>query len=500
MRALAVHGGRLYYSVDEGPEIWSVGLNQDGSFGTDPRSELLAKGDSASPVTNIAFDAQGRMLLAQRGAQKGAYDYGAFVDAAPTQVLRYALETPDNPATPGIWSPTPDSYAAGFAAGGKSASGGLSLQYGYRPDGTLDANACQGTVALTADGIAEDGKGHGAQLNAVDLVLPANLPPKQSAFIDFDSKQDAADLKGHAGDVKSYQPCGGPGFPPVAGGGGGGAGGGGGFPPVAGAGGGGFPPVAGGGGAQIFPPVAGGGGTTTNPPVEGGGGTTTNPPVEGGGGNTVQQGPLKITKTGVSQSCNETDPCTFIINVENTTDTAVPGPTTITDTLSAGGASLAGAKITGTPTAPWTCTGAGPSFTCTDPNPIPPHTSVPLTISFVPGTLATATEIKNCATSTPASGTQAQTAPAVPPPVAGEANGIKVELKLAVTPAPPVCQADGCPFLWTVTNEFGRHDRRSRSHRISWQRRFIRRCASSRHHSPRWWQYRRRHLSGLRYL
>ena len=42
VRALAVHDGRLYYSVDEGPEIWSVGLNQDGSFGV--RSALGASG------------------------------------------------------------------------------------------------------------------------------------------------------------------------------------------------------------------------------------------------------------------------------------------------------------------------------------------------------------------------------------------------------------------------------------------------------------------------
>ena len=163
---------------------------------TDPRSELLVKSDSASPVTNIAFDRQGRMLLAQRGAQKGTYDYGAFVDAAPTQVLRYALETPDNPATPGLWAPVPDSYAAGFAAGSKSASGGLTLQYAYRSDGTLDASACQGTVALTADGTAENGTGHGAQLNAADLVLPANLPPKQSAYLDFDSRRDSPISRG----------------------------------------------------------------------------------------------------------------------------------------------------------------------------------------------------------------------------------------------------------------------------------------------------------------
>ena len=42
VRALAVHDSRLYYSVDEGPEIWSVGLNQDGSFGN--RSALRASG------------------------------------------------------------------------------------------------------------------------------------------------------------------------------------------------------------------------------------------------------------------------------------------------------------------------------------------------------------------------------------------------------------------------------------------------------------------------
>ena len=440
VRALAVHDGRLYYSVDEGPEIWSVGLNPDGSFGTDPRSELLAKGDSASPIANIAFDAQGRMLLAQRGAQKGAYDYGAFVDAAPTQVLRYTIENPDNPATPGIWAPTPDSYAAGFAAGGKSASGGLSLQYAYRPDGTLDANSCQGTVVLTADGIAEDGKGHGAQLNAVDLVLPANLPPKQSAFVDVNNHQDAADFKGHAGDVKSYQPCAaGGGFPPVAGGGGGG-GGGGGFPPVAGgAGGGGFPPVAGAGGGG-FPPVARGGGGAGLPPVAASDGGIT--PPEGGGG-TVQQGPLKLSKSGVSVNCNAQKQCTFEIAVENTSNAAVPGPITISDVLSAGNASLANAKITGTPTAGWLCATDAPRFTCTKNGPLDANTTELLDISFIPGDIGNAKEVKNCAALSP--NEQAETAT-----VFNETHdGLKMELQSSSKSC-----ASGQPCNWkaTVTN------------------------------------------------
>ncbi|TIS02721.1 MAG: hypothetical protein E5X09_23150, partial [Mesorhizobium sp.] len=38
--AVAYHGGRLYYSVGEKAEIWSVGIASDGGFGRDPRWEL----------------------------------------------------------------------------------------------------------------------------------------------------------------------------------------------------------------------------------------------------------------------------------------------------------------------------------------------------------------------------------------------------------------------------------------------------------------------------
>ena len=40
---LAVHGGRLYYAVADGPQIWSVGIKDDGGFGT-PRWELDVTG------------------------------------------------------------------------------------------------------------------------------------------------------------------------------------------------------------------------------------------------------------------------------------------------------------------------------------------------------------------------------------------------------------------------------------------------------------------------
>jgi hypothetical protein len=441
VRGLAVHDGRLYYAVDDGPEIWSVGLNDDGGFAGDPRSELLVKAASPSPVTSIAFDGEGRMLLAQRGPQKGGYDFGAFVDSASTQVLRYTYENPDDPATPGVWAPEPDAYAAGFANDGKSASGGVSLQYGYTADGTLDQNACRGSVVLTADGIAEDGTGHGAQLNAAALVLPANLPPKQSAFIDFDSKQSAADLKGHAGNVQSYQPCaGGPeaaGFPPLSTSD---------FPPLGGpglppipfpnvGGGGGFPPIAGGGGTT-FPPVEGGGGTTT-PETPGGGGTTETPPEPDT--PTVQDGSIKLTKVGVSPGCNEQKVCSYKVTVENTTATPVPGPITISDVLSADTKTLAKASISGVPAAGWLCSMDGPRLVCTHADALPANATETLEVNFTPGALGDAKTVRNCVNLSP--GEQSE----LPPNFVTDIAGIKVEL----TPVSPFCSS-GTPCEWKL--------------------------------------------------
>jgi hypothetical protein len=56
---LAVHQRRLYYAVADSLQIWSVGLNADGSFGDDAVIELAAP-PSAGPteISKIAFDDQ----------------------------------------------------------------------------------------------------------------------------------------------------------------------------------------------------------------------------------------------------------------------------------------------------------------------------------------------------------------------------------------------------------------------------------------------------------
>ena len=433
--ALAVHDGRLYYAVADGPEIWSVEL-KGGAFGDDARREVAIKAEKFI-VTGIAFDGTGHMILAQRGPVKNPYDYGSFTDGGG-QALRYTPETPDDPKTPDLWAPDPASYAVGSADGNNAGTGGVSLQYGYKPDGSIDTTACDGSVALTGDTLATTVSG--VQLNSVELVRPANVPPTQSAFINYDPRQDDPKVLGHVGNVSAMRLCGaGTGFPPVEAGTEG--------PPVEGAEGA-APPVeggGGGGGGTTAPPVEEGGGGTTAPPVDEGGGGTTAPPVEEGDG-------ISITKSAGPGTCTEKGGCSFTINVTNNAAEPVQGPIVINEELTAGAANLAGAKIEGAPTPPWTCT-APPKFTCTHPGPIAAGESVPLNLSFTPTGIGQEKSLQNCATLQPlgaAPGPAPQ--PAVPQPAGAEFGGVKVEQK----PLSAQCSVSaGCDWEITLTNSGG---------------------------------------------
>ena len=442
--ALAVHDGRLYYSVAEGPEIWSVGLN-GGAFLTDARREVSVKAEKPFPITAIAFDASGRMLLAQRGPVKSPYDYGSFTETG-AQVFRYTPETPDDPNTPGLWREDPATYAVGTADNSNAGSGGISLQYGYRPDGFIDLNTCDGAVAATGDTLSTTASG--VQLNALELVRPANVPPAQSAFIDYNPQQGDPDVRGHVGSVAALRLCGvEAGFPPIAEG----------AAPVEG--GDAFPPVAGGGadgGGAAFPPVedASGGGTASDegggetfPPVEDGGdGTTT-----ADGGQTAEAGGISITKSAVPGTCTEKGGCAFNIDVTNNSGADLP-EIVVGDELTGGAANLGGATIEGAAPAPWECT-APPKFTCTHKGTIKNGETVSLPLSFVPKGIGQEKELKNCATAQPAG---AGPAPAnklgAGPPNAGTATnkGLKVEL----VPVSPKCSTStgGCTWEAKATN------------------------------------------------
>ncbi|MEZ5877669.1 MAG: hypothetical protein R3D43_07890 [Tepidamorphaceae bacterium] len=149
---LAVHGDRLYYAVAAGPQIWSVGINTDGSFADDPRWELdVPPAPQPFEISDIVFDPQGRMILAQRGTETGGYDYKTFAAEGEARVLRFVLEDPDDPATPSRWVEEPDEYAIGFRGELRNANGGVTINYDYTRDNYLNTGACGGYLWSTGE-------------------------------------------------------------------------------------------------------------------------------------------------------------------------------------------------------------------------------------------------------------------------------------------------------------------------------------------------------------
>jgi hypothetical protein len=214
--------GRVYYAVADGPQIWSVGIADDGGFSDDVRWELdPAVNPKGGPISDIAFTSSGDMTLAQRGVRAADYDYSAFQEPGNNRVLRYSLETPDEPRTKSRWKTEPHDYAIGFSASHENGAGGIAIGYGYAQgsDGALDFDVCEGTLWSTGDLLRkrtdlrrELAKGgqlavNGLQGNALSLVRPDNVPPWKSLFIDFDGGFSGPDAFGHVGDVAILRRC-----------------------------------------------------------------------------------------------------------------------------------------------------------------------------------------------------------------------------------------------------------------------------------------------------
>ena len=216
VHGLAVQDGRLFYAV--GGQIWSIGVSAEG-FAKDARWELNVEGlPGEGPITDMLFDKQGRLYLAQRGAQRAAYDYSLFAEPEKSAVARYVREEPDNPATDSVWAAEPESYAIGLPPEHTSAEGGIALGYSHDETGALRYGACGEMLwstghRLRQSAIAQGGEGegeadvHGLQGNAVSLVQPENVPPQQSYFGDYDGFFGDAAKAGHMGDVEIWQPC-----------------------------------------------------------------------------------------------------------------------------------------------------------------------------------------------------------------------------------------------------------------------------------------------------
>ncbi len=221
--ALAVHDGRLFYSIEQGPQVWSVHINSDGTVSGGARVEVEVPSlQDGVEITSITFDSQGRMYLAERGATTGDYTMYALANGGQSRVLRYL------PAGPGQWQPAPQQYSVGMAPNYNNANGGVALSYGYEQQAdssVIDTNACDATVWSTGGRLLDSGDPNaapgsfpyvdGLQGNAANLVQPQNMPPTASWFVDYDDKAGLPDFRGYMGAIATL-PCAGPSAPPPA--------------------------------------------------------------------------------------------------------------------------------------------------------------------------------------------------------------------------------------------------------------------------------------------
>ncbi|MGI9410400.1 MAG: hypothetical protein ACR2OV_10035 [Hyphomicrobiaceae bacterium] len=216
---MAVHEGRLYYAVAGGHQIWSIGLGEDGSFAGDPRWELDASGlPGNGPITDMLFDKDGRMYLAQRGTAKGSYSYAEFAEPGKSTVQRYRLEQPDDPATESRWVSDPESYAIAMPAPHNNSNGGIALGFAHDEFGSIKSGTRDSMLWTTGEKLrtsSEDDADpaaeidvHGLQGNDVALVRPDNEPPQKSYFADYDGLFNDPEKAGHLGDVEIWQPAG----------------------------------------------------------------------------------------------------------------------------------------------------------------------------------------------------------------------------------------------------------------------------------------------------
>ncbi|MDE2446061.1 MAG: hypothetical protein KGO94_07770 [Alphaproteobacteria bacterium] len=240
---LAVHDGRLFYSVVGDAQIWSVGIEKDtGKFLNDARWEIdVPQKPKTLPVSDIAFTNKGAMILAQRGKIGSTYDYANLADYGKSRTYRYWLENPDDPKTKSRWIAEPQEYAVGFEPENRAAEGGIALSYGYTKEGFIDTGACEATLWATGNNLRQNDdpeikkvllKGGPQTIDGLqgmpagpvkqDPVDRNNTPPWASYMVDIDTAntdqlptddpKEFSDITttGWMGDIAIYKlPCGG---------------------------------------------------------------------------------------------------------------------------------------------------------------------------------------------------------------------------------------------------------------------------------------------------
>jgi len=218
---LAIFEHRLFYAVANSLQIWSVGLTADGGFADDALIELqVPPASGPTEISEITFDEQGRLWLAERAAPTGAFDFAELAVAGIGRVLRYAV-TGHTANGRRIWQPQPSEFAIGFPMTYQNGNGGIAIGYQYDAHGDLALNSCGGFLWSTgedlrrpadpalASKLEQSGKLDiaGLQGNGSWLARPANTPPTESYFIEYIDQAADPTARGHLGAIAIKRNC-----------------------------------------------------------------------------------------------------------------------------------------------------------------------------------------------------------------------------------------------------------------------------------------------------
>jgi hypothetical protein len=129
---------RLYYAVGDG-QIWSIGLDRNGDFANDPRTEVdLPEGASAPPVSAITFSHDGAMIVAERNIIGAAYDYSPLPSSRVAHVWRFWPVKPFDRMQSRHFYAAAEEYGIGYPGESRNSAGGVALGYGYGGHGAID--------------------------------------------------------------------------------------------------------------------------------------------------------------------------------------------------------------------------------------------------------------------------------------------------------------------------------------------------------------------------
>jgi len=226
--ALAVENDRLYYSVADGPVVWSVGLRSDGTMLEDARLEIDVTGTpNHNMITGLAFDGPQKLYLTQRGETAGSYEYATFARPQKSSVLRYSWSDKDK-----AWVEAPEEYAIGEEPVHRATNGGVALGYGYDESGRIDFGKCRETLWTTGEHLVSGSEQpvHGLQgQSKKDAQRATSATPKSGStalqgdfgsvaetqleapgkawFADTEGAKRTETAHGHVGAIAIYAPC-----------------------------------------------------------------------------------------------------------------------------------------------------------------------------------------------------------------------------------------------------------------------------------------------------